>query len=66
MLCVFVVFFNLSVLIGILYARYIGSKRDIAEFEQFRQSGPIVKVKPIGAGKGAVIAVISDPNYEVN
>ena len=30
-----------------------------------RQMGPIVKVKALGAGKGAVIAVVSDPNYEV-
>ena len=49
---------------GLQIGWYIGSKRDIAEFENFRQMGPIVKVKPIGAGKGAVIAVVSDPNYE--
>ena len=50
---------------GLQIGWYIGSKRDIAEFENYRQMGPIVKVKAIGAGKGAVIAVVSDPNYEV-
>ena len=28
--------------------------------------GPIVKVKPIGTGAGAVIAIVTDKNYEVN
>ena len=28
--------------------------------------GPIIKVIPIGFGKGAVIAVLTDPNYEVS
>ena len=28
--------------------------------------GPIVKVVPQGQGKGAVIAVVSDPNYAVS
>jgi hypothetical protein len=27
--------------------------------------GPIVKVKPIGTGAGAVIAIVTDKNYEV-
>mgnify|MGYP001195485957 FL=1 len=46
--------------------RYIGSKREIADFENFRTMGPIVKVKPIGTGAGAVIAIVTDKNYEVN
>ncbi len=29
------------------------------------QAGPIVKVVPLKAGHGAVIAVLTDPNYEV-
>lgn len=45
--------------------RYIGSNREIAVFEQYRQAGPIVKLVPMKAGKGAVFAVLSDPNYEV-
>ena len=45
--------------------RYIGSKREIADFENFRTMGPIVKVKPIGTGAGAVIAIVTDKNYEV-
>jgi hypothetical protein len=48
------------------FCRYIGSKREIAAFENFRQMGPIVKVVPLGTGKGAVIAILSDPNYEVS
>ena len=27
--------------------------------------GPIVKVQPVGTGTGAVIAIVTDPNYEV-
>ena len=45
--------------------RYIGGKREVAIFENFRQVGPIIKVIPVGFGQGAVIAVLSDPNYEV-
>ena len=45
--------------------RYIGSKREIANFENFRTMGPIVKVQPVGTGTGAVIAIVTDPNYEV-
>ena len=46
--------------------RYIGGKREVAIFENFRQVGPIIKVIPVGFGQGAVIAVLSDPNYEVH
>ncbi len=45
-------------------SRFIGSKREIAVFEQFRALGPIVKVLPVGQGKGAVIATVQDSNYE--
>ena len=45
--------------------RYIGSKREIANFENFRTMGPIVNVQPVGTGTGAVIAIVTDPNYEV-
>lgn len=44
---------------------YIGSKREIALFEQYRSMGPIVKVLPVGSGKGAVICTVTDPNYQV-
>ena len=45
--------------------RFIGGKKEVAEFESFRQVGPIVKVVPFSMGKGVVIAVLNDPNYEV-
>ena len=45
--------------------RFIGGKKEVAEFEAFRQVGPIVKVVPFSMGKGVVIAVLNDPNYEV-
>jgi hypothetical protein len=45
--------------------RFIGGKKEVAEFEQYRQVGPIVKVVPFSMGKGVVIAVLNDPNYEV-
>ena len=48
-----------------MFFRYIGSKREIANFENFRTMGPIVKVQPVGTGTGAVIAIVTDPNYEV-
>jgi hypothetical protein len=47
-------------------SRFIGAIRDIAEFERQHQSGPIVKVVPRRSGKGAVLAVLSDPNYSVS
>ena len=37
----------------------------MAVFENHRALGPIIKVIPIGIGKGACIAVLTDPNYEV-
>jgi len=49
---------------GLQITWYIGSKREIADFENFRTMGPIVKVKPIGTGAGAVIAIVTDKNYE--
>jgi len=49
---------------GLQITWYIGSKREIADFENFRTMGPIVKVKPIGTGAGAVIAIVQDKNYE--
>ncbi len=52
-------------LINLLFNRFIGGKKEVAEFEQFRQVGPIVKVVPFSMGKGAVIAVLNDPNYQV-
>jgi len=42
---------------------YIGSKRQVAEFEKYMQKGPITKVIPVGAGSGKIIALITDPNY---
>lgn len=49
---------------GLQITWYIGSKREIADFEHFRTMGPIVKVRPIGTGAGAVIAIVTDKNYE--
>lgn len=51
-----ITFFNL---------RYIGSKREVASFQKHNQMGPIVKVIAHRAGKGAVMALLNDPNYEV-
>jgi hypothetical protein len=45
--------------------RFVGSKREVAIFENHRQIGPIVKVVPMSAGKGALMAVLEDPNYQV-
>ena len=45
--------------------RYIGAKRNIADFEKYQQKGPITKVIPTGAGAGVVIAVLTDKNYKV-
>ena len=50
---------------SLIQFRYIGGKREVAVFENHRQLGPIIKVVPIGIGKGACIAVLTDPNYEV-
>jgi len=49
---------------GLQLTWYIGGKREVAVFENHRQLGPIIKVVPIGVGKGACIAVLTDPNYE--
>ena len=43
--------------------RFIGSKKDVASFEAYRSSGPIVKLIPKSSGSGSVIAVVDDPNY---
>ena len=43
--------------------RFIGSKKDVASFEAYRPSGPIVKLIPKSSGSGSVIAVVDDPNY---
>ncbi len=36
----------------------------MAAFERHRPNGPIVKVQPLRSGQGAVMAVLTDPNYE--
>ena len=43
--------------------RFIGSKKEVASFESYRPSGPIVKLIPKSSGNGVVIAVVDDPNY---
>lgn len=35
----------------------------MAKFEANRPSGPIVKVLPLRSGPGALMAVVTDPNY---
>lgn len=49
---------------GVQIAWYIGSKREVASFQKHNQMGPIVKVIAHRAGKGAVMALLNDPNYE--
>jgi hypothetical protein len=49
---------------GLQLSWYIGSSREIAIFEQHRQVGPITKLVPLKAGNGAVLVVLTDPNYE--
>ena len=48
---------------GLQISWYLGSKRTIAYFEGSQQKGPVTKVLPIGAGKGSVIALLTDANY---
>ena len=61
----FFIFYYLKDILIIHSIRYIGGKREVAVFENHRALGPIIKVIPIGIGKGACIAVLTDPNYEV-
>ena len=49
---------------GLQISWFLGAKRTIAEFPAYQQMGPVSTVRPIGAGKGSVIALITDPNYE--
>lgn len=48
---------------GVQLSWYVGAHKDIAKFED-RHTGPIVKMKPLKSGKGGVICLLSDPNYE--
>jgi len=54
---------ELDTLDGLQISWFIGSQREIAVFDRNRQNGPIVTLVPMRAGKGAVIAVVNDPNY---
>ena len=49
---------------GLQLKWFIGSKRDIAFFQNYGSTGPITKLVPTAAGSGQVIAVLSDPNYK--
>ena len=49
---------------GIQMSWFIGSKRMIAEFERENDEGPVSKLIPIGAGKGSVIALITNAIYK--
>ena len=49
---------------GLQISWYLGSKRTIAYYEKSQQKGPVTKVLPIGAGKGSVIAILTDTNYQ--
>ena len=52
---------------GIQISWYIGSKRTIAEFQQqsdVNNQGPVSKLIPTGAGKGSVIALITNAIYK--
>ena len=48
---------------GLQISWYLGSKRTIAYYEKSQQKGPVTKMLPIGAGKGSVIALLTDSNY---
>jgi len=48
---------------GVQLGWFVGAKKDVAKF-QGAQTGPIVQLEPLSAGKGAVICLINDPNYE--
>jgi len=48
---------------GVQLGWFVGAKKDVAKF-QGAQTGPIVKLEPLSAGKGAVICLINDANYE--
>ena len=48
---------------GVQLGWFVGAKKDVAKFQD-SQTGPIVHLEPLSAGKGAVICLISDPNYE--
>eukprot|EP00090_Calanus_glacialis_P028282 TRINITY_DN45475_c0_g1_i1.p1 TRINITY_DN45475_c0_g1~~TRINITY_DN45475_c0_g1_i1.p1 ORF type:complete len:919 (-),score=251.02 TRINITY_DN45475_c0_g1_i1:238-2994(-) len=48
---------------GVQLGWFVGAKKDVARF-QGSQTGPIVQLEPLSAGKGAVICLINDPNYE--
>jgi len=48
---------------GVQLSWFVGAKKDVAKFQD-SQTGPIVHLEPMSAGKGAVICLISDPNYE--
>ena len=49
---------------GLQLKWFIGSKRDIAFFQNYGSTGPITKLVPTATGSGQVIAVLSDPNYK--
>ena len=42
----------------------MSAKRIIGEFPNYQPTGPVSTVRPTGAGKGAVIAILTDPNYK--
>jgi len=48
---------------GVQLGWFVGAKKDVAKF-QGSQTGPIVQLEPLSAGKGAVICLINDVNYE--
>ena len=47
----------------LFFSRFIGSKRDIAVFQNQGSTGSVAKLMPTSSGKGQVIVVLSDPNY---
>ena len=49
---------------GIQISWFIGSKRLIAEYQKGSDEGPVSRVIPIGAGKGAVIAMVTNAIYK--
>ena len=49
---------------GLQMSWFLGSKRTIAEFPEYEKFGPVSTVRPLGAGKGDVIVIVTDPNYK--
>ena len=55
---------ELDTLDGLQIEWLLGSRRDVAEFQQNQNKGPNTHVIPTGAGVGAVISYISDDIYK--